>query len=167
MKTEITKDLANKKLHITRIFDAPRNMVWKAWTEPEWLDRWWAPLPYQTKTKSMDFKEGGFWLYYMLSPEGDKHWCRLDYLTIFKNDYYTSKDAFCDETGIANTDVPVMHWKNSFLAQKEQTKVVVVITFHQEEDIAKIIEMGFSEEFTSAHGNLDDLLSKATRTQIQ
>lgn len=87
MKTEITKDLANKKLHITRIFDAPRNMVWKAWTEPEWLDRWWAPLPYQTKTKSMDFKEGGFWLYYMLSPEGDKHWCRLDYLTIFKNDY--------------------------------------------------------------------------------
>ena len=82
MKLAFTIDLSNKKLHITRQFKASKDFVWKAWTTAELLDQWWAPRPYQTVTKSLDFKEGGFWLYHMLSPEGDKHWCRLDYLTI-------------------------------------------------------------------------------------
>ncbi len=46
-ETIISKDLANKKLHITRHFTAPIEKVWKAWTESELLDKWWAPRPWK------------------------------------------------------------------------------------------------------------------------
>lgn len=166
MKTEIRKDLANKKLYVVRRFKAPAALVWRAWTESQLLEQWWAPKPYRAITKSMDFREGGLWLYYMLSPEGEKHWCRLDYLSIALHDYYTAKDAFCDEQGTPNTIAPSMQWKNKFVAENEETKVVVEITFEKEEDIDKIIEMGFSEGFTMAHGNLDELLEKLTTQSI-
>ncbi len=158
--TDIQKDVAQKKLEITRAFNAPVQMVWSAWTDPKLLDQWWAPKPYQAKTKSMDFKEGGAWHYCMVGPEGDVHWCRADYLRIDFQNYYTLKDAFCDENGIKNTAHPSMHWKNTFHKVKDSTKVHIEITFAKVEDMEKIIEMGFKEGFTAAHTNLDELLAK-------
>ncbi|PIQ49124.1 MAG: ATPase [Cytophagales bacterium CG12_big_fil_rev_8_21_14_0_65_40_12] len=158
MKLAFTKDLSNKKLHITRQFQASKEMVWKAWTTAELLDQWWAPRPYQTVTKSLDFKEGGFWLYHMLSPEGDKHWCRLDYLSIVAEDHYTAIDAFCDEDGNPNSDIPQMTWKNTFTEKGAKTTVTIQISFEKEEDIQKIIDLGFKEGFTAALENLDELL---------
>jgi hypothetical protein len=54
-----------------------------------------------------------------------------------------------------------MHWKNEFSATDKGTKVEIEITFANEADMHKIIEMGFEEGFTSAHGNLDELLKAA------
>ncbi|MFD2144274.1 SRPBCC domain-containing protein [Mucilaginibacter antarcticus] len=67
--TEITEDLANKKLNVTRTFNAPIDQVWKAWTDDTLLDKWWAPRPWKAETKSMNFTEGGTWLYSMVGPE--------------------------------------------------------------------------------------------------
>ncbi|HMP31177.1 MAG TPA: SRPBCC domain-containing protein, partial [Saprospiraceae bacterium] len=61
-------DKAHKQIKIKRSFDAPRDLVWSAWTEAEILDQWWAPQPYINKTKSMHFHEGGHWLYSMTGP---------------------------------------------------------------------------------------------------
>ncbi len=55
----------NNTVNVKREFAADLQLVWDAWTKPELLDQWWAPKPYQTKTISMDFREGGMWLYYM------------------------------------------------------------------------------------------------------
>ncbi|SMD32877.1 Uncharacterized conserved protein YndB, AHSA1/START domain [Reichenbachiella faecimaris] len=159
-QTEISKDLENKKLHVSRKFSAPVDLVWRTWTEAELLDQWWAPRPYQAKTKEMNFSEGGHWLYYMESPEGDKHWCRADYISISEEDFYTAKDAFCDEDGKVNEDHPRMLWKNTFIDQSNETLVQVQISFTKVEEIEKIIEMGFKEGFTAAVGNLDELLQK-------
>jgi uncharacterized protein YndB with AHSA1/START domain len=74
-------DKEKKQIHVDRSFAAPLELVWAAWTEPDILDQWWAPKPYKTVTKSMNFSVGGRWLYYMLSPQGEKHWCLLDELT--------------------------------------------------------------------------------------
>jgi PhnB protein len=76
---DFSVDKKNKTVHVTREFAAQLNLVWDAWTKPELLDQWWAPKPYQTKTKSQTFKEGGYWLYALMGPEGDVHWCRADY----------------------------------------------------------------------------------------
>lgn len=81
-ETIFSKDVANKKLTVVREFDAPLEKVWKAWTESELLDQWWAPKPWKAITQSMDFREGGKWLYYMLGPDGSRHYCRADYKTI-------------------------------------------------------------------------------------
>ncbi|MGS2738464.1 SRPBCC domain-containing protein [Sinomicrobium sp. M5D2P17] len=50
-------------------------VVPKSWTKPEILDKWRTLRPYHTETKSLDLREGGMWLYAMVSPENKKHWC--------------------------------------------------------------------------------------------
>ena len=154
-----SKDAANKKISVVREFDAPLEQVWKAWTEPELLDQWWAPKPWKANTKSMDFREGGLWFYYMQGPDGERHYCKVNYKTILPKKSFTSVDSFCDENGNLNKDLPSMHWKNVFSTSGPGTKVEVEITFSTEADLEKIIAMGFKEGFAAALGNLDELLS--------
>ena len=159
-QTIISKDLGNKKLIIVREFDAPLAQVWKAQTESNLLDMWWAPKPWKAKTKTMDFREGGFWLYCMVGPDGTESWARADYKTIVTHKSFIAIDSFCDENGNKNLDFPSMHWKNEFSETDTGTKVEVEITFSTEADIEKILEMGFEAGFTSALGNLDELFVK-------
>lgn len=159
-ETVITKDASGKKLTVVREFDAPVEQVWKAWTEIELLEQWWAPKPWKAKTKSMDFKEGGKWFYYMEGPEGERHYCFMDYETIAKEKRYTGRDAFCDENGNMLNEPPGMDWDVIFSDNGNTTTVTTNITFASEEDLNKIVEMGFKEGFTAAHDNLDELLAK-------
>lgn len=155
-----TKDLDNKKITVEREFDAPLEQVWKAWTEAAMLDQWWAPRPWRTETKSMDFKEGGTWLYSMVGPEGERHYCRADYQKITPNKSYTYIDAFCDENGVKNEDFPNMNWTVEFKATGKGTTVTIEINFTSEESFQKILEMGFEQGFAMALGNLDELFEK-------
>jgi uncharacterized protein YndB with AHSA1/START domain len=159
-KTNYVKDAANKKMVVTRNFDAPVETVWTAWTDSEILDQWWAPEPFKAKTKTMNFAEGGHWLYAMVGPDGMEIWARLDYKKIVVNDYFTARDSFCDAEGVANNSFPNMDWKNSFRKSKNGTTVEVEILFASEADMEKIMEMGFKEGFEMAHGNLDQVLKK-------
>ena len=158
-ETIFTKDADNRKLRVVREFDAPLEQVWRAWTESELLDQWWAPKPWKTNTKSMDFREGGRWLYYMQGPDGSRHFCSVDYKSVIPNKSFAVKNAFCDENGNINNDLPVMHWKNSFSKSGDGSKVEVEISFASEADLDKIVAMGFKEGFAAAHSNLDELLA--------
>lgn len=158
MKTMLTKHLNEKRLHVERAFNAPLAVVWKAWTDSNILDKWWAPKPWKAETKSMDFREGGVWYYSMVGPEGERHHCRADYEKIEPMKSYTGFDAFCDEKGNINYEFPRMRWNTRFTEQNGTTLVTIDLTFEKEEDLVKIMEMGFQEGFTMAHGNLDELL---------
>jgi uncharacterized protein YndB with AHSA1/START domain len=159
-QTLVSKDPANNKLVVVREFAAPVEQVWKAWTESNLLDQWWAPRPWKAETKTMDFREGGFWLYCMNGPDGTQSWSRADYKTIDPQKSFTGVDAFCDETGKVNPDLPSMHWRTEFSPTATGTKVEVEITFSSASDLEKILEMGFQEGFTAALSNLDELLGK-------
>jgi len=159
-ETIYTKDEANNKMFAERQFDAPVKDVWKAWTEPELLDQWWAPKPWKAVTISMDFREGGTWLYYMEGPDGTKQYCRNDYSSIIPEKSFQGLDAFCDENGTINTEFPRMNWRVDFTKSEPGTKVKIEISFDSKESLEKIIEMGFKEGFAMAHNNLDELLAK-------
>lgn len=161
-ETVFSKDLANRKLTVTRGFNAPLPEVWKAWTESEILDLWWAPKPYRAETKTMDFREGGFWLYCMVGPQGDRQWCKEMFRTIDPMKSITNAVSFCDEQGNINTDFPVMYWNKQFSQDNGSTLVKVEITFDKEADLETIIKMGFQEGFTAGLANLDEVLSKQT-----
>lgn len=154
-----TKDISNKKLNVSRAFNAPLERVWKAWTESELLDQWWAPKPYKAVTKSMDFREGGMWLYLMQAPEGGGSWCRESFETIRPQQLVTNAVSFCDEQGNINQDFPTMHWKKQFEPSGEATTVNIQISFDTAEDMEAIIKMGFQEGFTAGLNNLDEYLS--------
>ena len=160
-QTTYLKDAAAKTMHIERTFAAPIAAVWQAWTDSTLLDQWWAPKPYKAVTKTMNFKEGGYWLYYMLGPEGDKLYAKAEYIKIVPFKSYEATDAFTDENGV-ETDFPNMHWFVNFSEQGNHTLVTIDVHFDSEETMEKIVQMGFKEGFSMAHENLDELLKKTT-----
>jgi len=67
---------------ITRTFNAPRDLVFKAWTEPHHLMRWWGPKHFTTPVFELDFRPGGAFRFCMRSPDGQDHWARGVYREI-------------------------------------------------------------------------------------
>lgn len=164
---QIEKDLPNKKVTVTRSFNAPPEDVWRAWTESALLDLWWAPKPWKAETKTQDFKEGGSWLYAMVGPDGSKHWSKVNYTKIDFQKSFEASDCFCDEQGNKNDNMPSMDWRNTFRATENGTTVTVEISFKNEADIKTIIEMGFEAGFTAALGNLEQYLKSQFQLRNQ
>ena len=158
MLFDFTVDKEKNSIHIRREFDASREFVWEAWTNPEILDQWWAPKPYKTKTKSMDFREGGMWLYSMISPTNEINWCKADYKKIELQKSYTYKDNFCDEAGNVTTYFPNSEWTNVFSENSGTTTVIITIKYESLEDLEKVVEVGFKEGFSMAVENLDQYI---------
>jgi uncharacterized protein YndB with AHSA1/START domain len=95
------------EITITRIFDAPRGLVWKAWTVPEYLTGWWGPRGFSAPVIRIDFREGGRYLYCMRSPEGEDYWSTGTYREIVPYERIVATDSFADENG---NIVPASHY---------------------------------------------------------
>jgi uncharacterized protein YndB with AHSA1/START domain len=152
-------DRENRKILVEREFAAPVEKVWAAWTESHLLDQWWAPKPWKIQTRTMDFREGGYWLYAMVGPEGEEHWCREDFTSIVPGKSYSSMDTFCDRDGNIDQTFPKAYWTVRFRDLQDTTAVNIEIAYDKLEDLEKYIEMGFREGFTSAMENLDEIFS--------
>jgi uncharacterized protein YndB with AHSA1/START domain len=68
--TKVEVPAASREVTISRVFDAPRSLIFEAWTKPEHLDKWWGPDGFRNETLSMDFRVGGAWRYIMHGPDG-------------------------------------------------------------------------------------------------
>lgn len=162
MKSSLLMDFVvnkeNKTITVKRAFAAERPLVWDAFTKPEILDQWWAPKPWMNKTKSMDFRAGGSWLYAMVSPEGESHWCILNYISIEPQKGYTATDAFVNAEGVVNKEMPQATWKSNFSSTDDGTLVVFDISYDDLSQLEATINMGFKEGFTMTLNSLDTLL---------
>jgi uncharacterized protein YndB with AHSA1/START domain len=157
-ETVVEKDLPNKTLHVVREFKGTVERVWAAWTQAELLDQWWAPRPWKAVTQSMDFKAGGVWLYYMLGPEGERHYCRVGFTAIEPGKSFSATSNFCDENGNITDGMPTMYWKTDFSSTTTGSKADVKLSFETETALETILQMGFEGGFTMALGNLDEML---------
>lgn len=158
--TEFKVDQENKKINVNKLFSAPVRDVWKAWTTQEFLDQWWAPKPWETRTKTMEFNEGGAWVYAMVGPEGNEHWSRVDYATITSEERFTAQEGFTDRNGNLNKEFPRAGWTVNFSEANGSTMVYVEIEHEKFSDIEAMIQMGFKEGFTAALSNLERLLNR-------
>ena len=162
MKTNLQFDFLvdkeNNSLTVRREFAAERKLVWAAYTQSDLLDQWFAPKPWKAKTKSMDFREGGFWLYAMCGPKGEEHWGRMDYLKINPIESYSAKDGFCDEGGNLSDELPQALWDARFEELSENTLVHNIVTYKSLSDLETVIQMGMKEGLTMALEGLDLLL---------
>lgn len=157
-ETKVSKDLANKKITVTKQFNAPPQTVWEAWTTKEVLDQWWAPKPWRAETKSMDFKEGGSWLYAMVGPEGERHNATVNYTKIDSPNSFEGTDAFADDQGNVNKSMPQTKWKVDFKKSGSGTQVTATISADSKEALEKLLEMGFEEGFKMGLNNLEEYL---------
>ncbi|HEV3326182.1 MAG TPA: SRPBCC domain-containing protein [Puia sp.] len=157
-EAKFTKDLPGNKLHVSRAYDAPIEKVWRAWTQNDILDQWWAPRPFKAETKSMEFRPGGLWHYCMVGPNGERHWCRVAFEAVVPGKSFTATSGFCDEHGTPNNTLPLMHWHTRFLPTATGTTIDVTITFDKEADLQAIVQMGFEGGFTMGLNNLEEWL---------
>jgi uncharacterized protein YndB with AHSA1/START domain len=93
-----------KELIITRVFDAPRERVWKAWTDPEEVKKWWGPKGFTAPVIQVDFRVGGKYLYCMrgaVTPGGKEQdfWSTGVYREIVPMERIVVTDSFADEKG--------------------------------------------------------------------
>ena len=155
----VTKDVTARTIVIERSFAAPRTKVWRAWTTSELLDRWWGPRDWPTTTKAFEFREGGTWHYKMSGPDGTQGWGLLEYTEIHPEDYFVAQDAFTDETGVVNADLPKLEWRVEFTELGDQTKLRSTLVFSTVADMQKVIEMGFEGGMTEQLDKLDEFLA--------
>lgn len=155
---DFTINKENNTIHIMREFNAELELVWQGWTTAELLDQWWGPQPWRAETKTMDFREDGYWLYAMVSPEGEKHWAKTNYISIEKEKSFRQKDGFCDENGTMNLSFPQNLVENSFSQKENKVLVDMILTFDTLADLEMTLEMGFKEGMTIDFQQLDELL---------
>ncbi|WP_184550574.1 SRPBCC family protein [Mucilaginibacter sp. FT3.2] len=151
------KDLAKKQLHVVREFKAPVEKVWRAWTEAELLDKWWGPKPWNTVTKTMDFKPGGQWLYSMVGPNGEAHWSNVRFTAVGTHTFETICN-FSDENGVPTPGFAPSQWHVAMKQEGDKTIVNVTLTFESETDLEKLVAMGFQGGFTMGLNQLEELL---------
>lgn len=97
--SKITTEPEKQEIIITRKFDAPRELVWKAWSDPESIKRWWGPKGFTSPVARIDFREGGTSLVCMRSPEGQDFWSTGFYREIVEPERIVSTDSFSDAEG--------------------------------------------------------------------
>ena len=158
---DFTVDRPTKTVFITREFDAELSLVWDAFTKKEILDQWWAPKPFSSRTKVLDFKVGGRRFYAMVSPEGQERWVIQKYTSISPKTNFKFFNAFADEN--ENPELPGSEWDHTFSEQNGTTKVNVTIYNESLERMEKQIEMGFKEGFTMTLNYLDELLKTLSK----
>jgi uncharacterized protein YndB with AHSA1/START domain len=152
---DFTVDKATATIYVTREFAADLDLVWDAFTKAEMLDQWSAPKPWKTRTKEMDFREGGRWLYAMVSPEGAAHWSLVEFIKISPKSSFSTRNTFSDENGNPKNSAFSLV-KNSFKAGTETTTVYMEKKFDDLSTLEMMVSMGFKEGTAAAMGNLDE-----------
>ncbi len=155
---DFTVDKAKKTVFVNREFNADLSLVWDAFTKQEILDQWWAPKPWASKTKIMDFKVGGRRFYAMVSPEGEEHWSLQKFTSISPKTNFKYVNAFADKD--ENPELPGSDWDLNFSEQNGITKVSITIYNESLERMEKQIEMGFQGGFTMTLNYLEELLTR-------
>lgn len=160
---EFIVDKARKTVVINAEFDAGLDLVWDAYTKAELLDQWYAPKPWMSRTKAMDFREGGRRFYAMVSPEGQERWAIQKYTSITPKTNFKMFNAFADEN--ENPQLPGSDWDVNFSEQDGLTRVSTSIYNESLERLERMIEMGFKEGSTATFNNLKELLAKLSEQE--
>ena len=96
-----------ERMVVTRVFDAPRELVWKAWTDPKYIMQWWGPKGFTAPFCEMDFRVGGKFLCCMKSPDGQEGWNGGEYHEIVLHEKIVYSLYFADSKG--NKIDPAQH----------------------------------------------------------
>jgi len=110
---------------ITRIFDAPRELVWKAWTDPERMKHWWGPKPFTAPVCRIELRVGGTFVCCMRSLDGKDYWNTGVYREIVAPERLVYTDSFADEKG---NPVPASYYG---MSGDWPAELVVTVTFEE------------------------------------
>ncbi len=154
---EFVVNKETKTVSIAKEFAAERDLVWDAYTKAELLDQWWAPKPFKSRTKAMNFEVGGRRFYAMVTPEGVERWSVQKYTSITPKTNFKFFNAFADAD--ENPELPGSDWDFNFSGENGTTKVSISIYNESLERLERMIEFGFVEGYKAQMQNLEELLA--------
>jgi uncharacterized protein YndB with AHSA1/START domain len=150
------KLVGDREIAATRVFDAPRELVWKAWTEPEHIAQWWGPNGFTTTTHSMELRPGGVWRYVMHGPDGRDYRNKVTYLEVVKPERLVYNHGGEEDVEPVNHHVTV-----TFREQGDKTRVDMRMVFVSAEARTHVIEAYGAFEGLKQHmGRLEAYLAK-------
>ena len=149
------------ELVMERVFDAPRALVWRAFTEPERLKQWWGPKGWTLPVCKLDLQPGGVWHYCMRGPDGEEGWGRAVYREIVEPERIVYTDAFSDVDGSVADGMPQMLITVEFADHDGKTKVISRTRFASAADPETTLGTGVVEGMTETWDRLADYLATA------
>jgi uncharacterized protein YndB with AHSA1/START domain len=126
MTTTSGTTITEEELVITRFIAAPRQLVWRAWTEPELMQRWWGPKDFTAPFCRIDLRVGGSYLACMRAPDGQDYWSTGVYRRIEPPALLVCTDSFADEQGNV---VPASHYG---MEGDWPLELLITVTFEEE-----------------------------------
>jgi uncharacterized protein YndB with AHSA1/START domain len=161
MSTKTTSDptatVSDRDLIITRIFNAPREKVFKAWTDPELLKQWFAPLPYTTPIAELDVRPGGANLIVMRDPQGNDFPNRGVYLEVVENERLVFTNAYT--RAWEPSDKPFMTVIVTFEHEGGKTKYTALVRHWTVADRETHEKMGFHQGWGQCADQLEALVT--------
>ena len=123
----LTSMREERELVITRVFDAPREKVWRMWIEPENIKKWWGPIEFTAPYAELDLRVGGKYLYCMEGPDGKEYWSGGTFREIAPLERIVATDSFTDKDGKV---VPATAYG---LSADYPMELMLTVTFEDEE----------------------------------
>ena len=157
---DFTVDKSAKTVSITMEFDADISLVWDAFTIAEILDQWYAPKPFISRTKYMEFKVGGRRFYAMVGPDGTERWAVQRYTSITPKTNFKFFNAFSDKD--ENLQLPGSDWNLNFREEDGRTTVNISIYNESLERMESLLE-GFKMGMKSTLEALKNLLATLSK----
>lgn len=156
MTTPVTP--TERDLVLTRLIDAPPEKLYAAWTQPELLKQWFAPLPYTTPVVDVDVRPGGKCLVVMKSPEGNEIPCPGIYLEVVPNRKLVSTDAYTE--GWVPSEKPFMTLIVTFEPEDGKTRYTALVRHWSVADREAHENMGFHQGWGICADQLTALVTK-------
>ena len=154
---------ADKSLTITQEHRAPRNIVFKAFSEAEHLRRWWGPKGWDMPVCEVDFRPGGEWVYAIENDDGEIHWAKAVYQEIVPNEKIVFLANFIDGNRKVLDELPEQKMTITFDEQDEKTFLTILVEYSSAKDKEQHVEMGFIQGFSQALGQFAGLVNQLTK----
>jgi uncharacterized protein YndB with AHSA1/START domain len=160
IKNKKAVDTGKHEIIITREFNAPRDLVWEAWTDPEHIEQWWGPKGFSTEVDELDLKESGKWRYVMIGQDGKRYPSEGVFKEVVKPERITSTDEFGEDfENPASLDLPQgIVVTTLFEELGDKTKLTLRIMHRTAEDKKKHQDMGVIEGWYSTLDCLEEHL---------
>jgi uncharacterized protein YndB with AHSA1/START domain len=157
---QVSHDLEKREFVVSRTFAAPRELVWKMWTECEHLQHWWGPRGWTLPVCTLDLRPGGEWRYGMRGPGGEESFGKGIYQEISAPERLVYTDYFTDGEGKINSEMPSFLITNEFHAQGDKTLVTSRTILPSAEALQSLMDMGMVEGLTQTWDRLEEYLAQ-------
>lgn len=157
----------DRVLVLERVFDAPRDLVFQMFKEPEHLKRWWGPRGWEVPVCTVDFRPGGVWHYCMKCVDqnqgeffGMESWGKGVYKEIVEPDKIVYTDFFADAEGNVNESMPSTEITLEFIDLGGKTKLVNRAEYVSAEALKSVMDMGMLQGITETWDRLEERLNE-------